>query len=183
MPKKYKARQNSKVKINSLMDEWLAGKNHKFVSGQVVCSKKDPEYIGVIQYALNPLETYKIKWHSGKNPWDYIEGTTTCNDIVLKPNVENPFKYKWSQRVPGPSSDAIDKLEEAFAAKQKARTPEEVEEYVASLEEDMHKRKNLEKQLDETKADSIVDETLDEDVELPIDPENLNKKIMDIIEE
>jgi hypothetical protein len=183
MPKKYKTRQNSKVRINSLMDEWLAGKNHKFTSGQVVCSKRNPDQLGVIQFALNNLETYQIKWRSGKNPWDYIEGTTTCNDVVAVPNAENPFKYKWSQRVPGPSSDAIDKLEEIFAKKQKTRTAEEQEEYIASLEEDMHKRKSLEKQLDETKADSIVDETLEEDTELPIDPENLNKKIMDIIEE
>jgi len=182
MPKENKPRRNPKVKANSLMDEWLAGKNHKFSGGQVVSSKSNDNYIGVIQFPLARLETYRVKWHVGPNPWDYIDGETTCSNIVSRLELSNPLAYKWSQRVPGPSSIEIDRLEAAFSTIRKEKTAKEVDAYIASLEEDLHKKKAIEKAIDETKVDSIVDATLEEDNDLPIDNDGITKKILTILD-
>lgn len=171
---------NSKAKT-SLMEDWLAGKGHLLQSGDVVVSKRNDKYVGVIQFALARLETYQIKWHLGPNPWDVVEGETSSSEVIKRPDLPNPLKYKWSQRVPGPSSDEIDRLEAIFAQRKIDRSPEEVEAYVSYLEEELKTKKRL--NVDETKVDSIVDETLEEDTDIPVDPEGVNKKILNILEE
>lgn len=177
---KAKKQVNSKAKT-SLMEEWLAGNGHLLQGGDVVVSKRNEKSVGVIQFALSRLETYQIKWYNGPNPWDFIEGEVSSSEVVKRPELPNPLKYKWSQRVPGPSSDEIDRLEAIFAQKKKDRTAQEVEEYISYLEEELKNKKRLD--VDETKVDSIVDETLEEDTEIPVDPDGVNKKILNILEE
>lgn len=172
--------KNSRIKSGSLHEDWLAGKGHKYSPGQVVESKNSSTSLGVIQFALTAIETYAVKWYVGPNPWDFLEGECTSFG-TFKSDKKNPLNYKWSQRVPGPSSDQIDALEEKFAkaAIIKARSAREVEQHIAILEEEMSKKKKFD--IDETKVDSIADETLEEDLDIPID--GVNKKITTILEE
>lgn len=179
MPKEKKIK-SVKSRFGFLQDDWLSGKGHKLKGGDVVRSKSISQTIGVIQYPLCDYETYNIKWHLGPKAWDVIEGTVTSNSVEVT-NLPNPLKYKWSERVPGPSSDQIDALEAKFAAKivNRPKTSKEVEQHLAIYEEELSKKRKLE--VDETKVDSIVDETLEEDLDVPID--GVTKKLTNILEE
>jgi hypothetical protein len=179
MPKEKKIKF-TKSKFGGLHEDWLAGKNNKLKGGDVVQTKSESKSIGVIQFGLNEIETYAVKWYIGPNPWDSIEGVVSSSTVEVV-NIPNPLKYKWSQRVPGPSSDQIDALEAKFAAKRdnRPKTAKEVEQHLAILEEELSKKKKNE--IDETKVDSIVDETLDEDLGLPID--GVTNKITNLLDE
>jgi hypothetical protein len=157
------------TRSESMREAWLANKNHKWHGGDVVERNGS---LGVVQFAMCDIETYKIKWYVGPNPWDFLETDSYLGGPdTVKSDKKNPLKYKWSQRVPGPSSDEIDKLEAHFAElnkkKMKDRTPKEVDIYVAALEEELVKKKTIEKEVNEAHADSIADKTLEEDTEMP----------------
>lgn len=156
-------------KSESLREAWLANKNHRWHGGDVI--EKNGS-LGVVQFAMCDIETYKIKWYIGPNPWDFHETDSYLGGAeVTRSDKKNPLKYKWSERVPGPSSDEIDKLEAHFAEmhkkKLKNRTAKDVDAYVASLEEELVKKKTIEKEIDESTVDSIIDKTLEEDTEVP----------------
>jgi hypothetical protein len=176
---KDKVVKKSRIKSGSLHDEWLSGRNHKFKGGDVVESRHSSA-IGVIQFGLSTIETYSIKWHIGPKPWDYLEGVV-AGSAVIPSTKPNPLTYKWSQRVPGPSSDQIDALEAKFAvvAAKKAKSAKDVELHISILEEELNKKKKLD--IDESKVDSIVDETLEEDTDPIVD--GVAKKITTILEE
>ncbi len=173
-------RKNKKLRSEAIFEEWLAGKNHRYRGGDVIRSDTNNS-IGVIQFALKELETYQVKWHVGPNPWDFVEGVIEDARTIKKVDEPNPLKYSWSQRVPGPSSQEIDKLEAVFAAKaSRIKTAKEVELHVSILEEELNKKKAL--AIDETKVDSIVDETLEEDTE-PVRDHGVDRKLKSILEE
>jgi len=175
-------KRTKKLLSESLYEHWLAGRNHRLQPGNVVRNKSDEKTIGVIQYPLCDMETYAIKWYIGPKPWDFIEGQVMSSCVTVT-NEPNPLKYKWSERVPGPSSDEIDRLEAAFAKKAKKEfTAREADLNAALLEEELSKKRAI-KKIDESKVDSIVDETLEEDIISPIEDISVDQKIKNILNE
>lgn len=158
-------------------DKWLNGTNTAFKAGQVV-ERNEGKEIGVIAYLLTDVETYRVKWHKGPNPWDFIEGQEFGHKLKLS-DKPNPLTYKTSQRYPGPSSTQIDKLNSAFKASTKEKTAKEVEQYIQILEEQIVRVKENKSAKDE--IDSIVDETLDADPAPIVDSIDIKRK--QIIEE
>lgn len=167
--------------IEQRQEEWFHGRNMAFHGGDVVLSKTTGA-IGVVQYGLKEVENYQIKWYQGPKPWDFVEGSARGISLE-KTDRPNPLIYKWSERVPGPSSTMIDKLNERFTEANRVRmanrTAQDVERDVAIFEEELSKKKVLE--IDESKVDSIADERLEEEVYIPVN--DLNKKIDKILEE
>ena len=174
--------KTKKLKSETLYEEWLEGRNHRLKPGDVVRRKTGDQSIGVVQYALCEMETYQFKWWVGPQPWDVLEGPASSVHVT-KTNEPNPTKYKWSQRVPGPSSVEIDRLEEIFAKRdKKVFTAKDADLNAALLEEELIKKKALSK-IDESKVDSIVDSTLEEDVDIPLDDSVVDQKIKNILDE
>lgn len=175
-------KKTKRLHSQSIYEDWLAGKNHRLKGGEVIRSKSPDSKLGVIGYAMNEMETYTVKWHLGPKPWDVIESIISSSQVIITTE-KNPIKYKWSERIPGPGSDEIDRLEAIFdKVAVKNRTAREVEIHTAILEEELSsKKKSL--TVDETKVDSIVDETLDEDTDAGMENSGIDSKIKGILEE
>lgn len=165
--------------IEKKIDEWRYGRNQTFKSGDVI-KLKGKEQIGVVYYLLKDIETYQVKWYVGPNPWDFIEGMIH-GAYLEKTDLPNPLKYEWRQLVPGPSSEMIHALQLKFKEQdaKKVRTSKDVDAYVAILEEELVSKKKL-VEIDETKVDSIIDETVDEEPVQIVD--DISTKINSIIE-
>lgn len=165
--KRVKALYNIK-EATQFIEDWRNGKSCKFHPGDVVEGIGDANRIGVIQFGLAKVGTYQTKWWIGPNPWDFIEGEANEKSIKLS-NKPNPLKYKYSDMVPGPSSDAIDILNERIRKsdelRAKSRTGKEVDRYIAVLEEDMNYKREMKKM---EEKDKVVPDEDDDDIATPI---------------
>lgn len=166
--------RHSKVhKMHLRSQEWKEGKNHHFNAGDVVTFVSSPETsLGVIMYPKAEIEEYAVRWWMGPKPWDVLEGSSVGAQLQ-KTDKPNPMKYSWSERVPGPSSTQIDALNAKMDAARAKRKPikdaaKEADVLQEALEEEMTKKDKFEKLVKEGKVDSIVDDTLEEDNELPV---------------
>jgi DNA polymerase II large subunit len=168
--------------IEKKLENWKEGRNTQFKAGDVV-KIKGKEQIGVIYYLLKDIEEYQVKWYVGPKPWNFIEGTIHGAYLEKTEDQISPLKYEWREMVPGPSSEMIHALQLKFAEKDrnKVRTAKDVEAYVESLEEELASKKKI-IEIDETKVDSIIDETLEEDV-TPIPVDDIDSKRKKIIDE
>lgn len=165
--KRVKALYNIK-EATQFIEDWRSGKSCKFKPGDVVEGIGDSNRIGVIQFGLAKVGTYQTKWWIGPKAWDVLEGEANENSIKLSTR-PNPLKYKYSDMVPGPSSDAIDKLNARIKIsddlRAKNRTGKEVDRYIAVLEEDLNYKKEMKKQ---EEKDKVVPDEDDDDVPTPI---------------
>lgn len=138
------------------LDAWRNGRMNNFNSGDVVESG-DSE-IGVVCFPHVDIDSYIVKWYSGPKPWNFVE-KVTYGSQMRKSNKPNPLKYKDSERYPGPSFEAIEKLNVVFSEKSnKPKTGKEVDKYISILEEEIYRTNDNKK---EEEIDSVVDETLD----------------------
>lgn len=167
------------------IEEWRSGKDQKFKSGDVVTGNKGST-LGVVQFALAEYGFYQVKVRISDKPWEWMEIKMRESHMV-KVDQPNPFIYKYSDMIPGPSSLEIDRLNEKFAKadakRKKERSAKEVEAHIAALEEDMVYKKEMAKVEDET-TDKIVPEE-DEDVAVvtPIEVDPIEAKREKIISE
>jgi hypothetical protein len=145
------------------IEDWRSGKSCKFKPGDVVESGSS---LGVIQFGLASVGDYSVKWYRGPKPWHFIDGIGIEKNMK-KSDKSNPLKYKYSEMVPGPSSDAIDRLNEQIRLsderKAKKRTGKEVDAAVAALEEDISYRKEMKKVVDKDSIDKIVPDDEDDE--------------------
>ena len=170
--KKQKTNYNEYFKF---IEDWRSGKNQKFKTGDIVESKSG--VLGVVQFALAKVGEYQVKIRVSDKPWEYME--ISCNErSITKVDKPNPFKYNYSDMIPGPSSKEIDILNERMAKRDaenaKNKTAKDVEARIAALEEDILHKKEMSKV---EEKDKIVPE--DEDDEIPavnIDPIELKRE-------
>lgn len=167
----YKRKLATKVsEALQFIEDWKSGKSCKFKAGDVV--ERAGGDIGVVQFALPKHGEYQVKWYIGPKPWDFIEGVG-FETRMTKSEKPNPLKYKYSDLVPGPSSDQIDRLNAKLAKQHESRanmTAKEIEARLAAYEEDLAFRKEMHK-ADED-VDKVVPDDDDDDVQViaEIDP-------------
>lgn len=151
------------------IDEWRSGKDQKFKGGDVV-ETKNGNTIGVVQFAMAEYGFYQVKVRISDKPWESLEIKMRETHMV-KVDKPNPFKYKYSDMIPGPSSYEIDRLNEKIAKseelKRKNKSAKEVEAHIAALEEDIVYKKEMIKAEEE---DKIVPDDDSEDAPLEVDP-------------
>lgn len=166
------------------IEDWKSGKTSQFKSRDVV---ESGSRIGVILYPLATVGQYQVKWYVGPKPWNHIEGIAFEKSLVLSKK-KNPFIYKYSEMVPGPSSDAIDILNEKMRINDeknaKTRTAKDVEAYVNALEEEIVYKKEMKKlsDKDEEHVDKIVGDE-DEEYEEIVTIDPISEKRAKIISE
>jgi hypothetical protein len=153
------------------MEDWRQGRSQKFKPGDVVELSKD--VIGVVQFALANYGEYQVKRRINDKPWEYIEARVS--ELQMKKSDKpNPFKYKFSDMVPGPSSTEIDILNERMYAfdekKKKEKSGREVDAYVSALEEEIGYKKEMKKAEDKDKIISDEDEDAGAVASIEIDP-------------
>lgn len=127
----------------TLLELWMAGRNQKFDSGDVVRAGADGTgNIGVVRYSEKDYKIYAVKWHTGSpNKWDGVEGT--CHeDAMMKVDEPNPMLVPSWERYPGPSSDEIKRLKTRMAARQDEIRKADAEKRIQALEEDIKRKKS-----------------------------------------
>lgn len=160
------------------IEEWRSGISNKFKPGDIVRSKAGG-ILGAVQTAAANYGQYHVKVRISDKPWEFRE--IMMNELTMvKVDEPNPFKYKYSDMVPGPSSIEIDKLNAkiaiAEAKKAKERTAKDVEKYLAALEEEMIYKKEMHKLEDKDKIISEEDEEAGDVAQVDIDPIALKRE-------
>jgi hypothetical protein len=172
--KKTKTNYNDYFKF---IEDWRGGKSHQFKSGDVVENKNGTQ-LGVVQFALATVGQYQVKVRINDKPWEFLEIKMQENQMV-KVDKPNPFKYKYSDMIPGPSSYEIDRLNEKLAAndakRAKEKTAREVEAHIAALEEEISYKKEMSK-ISEEKDKVVPEEDDDEIPAIPLDPIEMKRE-------
>lgn len=153
------------------IEDWRQGRIQKFKPGDVV--ELGTNAIGVVQFALADYGEYQVKRRINDKPWEYIEARVGENQMK-KSDKPNPFKYKFSDMVPGPSSIEIDILNKRMYAydekMKKEKTAREVDAYVSALEEEIGYKKEMKKTEDKDKVISDEDEEAGAVASIEVDP-------------
>lgn len=162
------------------IDDWRHGITPKFKSGDVV-EIGEGSAVGVVQFPLADVGEYQVKKRISDKPWEFLE-VRVKETNMKKSDLPSPFKYKFSDMVPGPSSKEIDilnaRMAKADEKRKKEKTAKEVDAYVSALEDEIGYKKEMKKIEDKDKIVADEDEDIVEPV-IAIDPiEEKREKII-----
>lgn len=166
------------------IDDWKSGKDTKFKASDVIKTKTG-NTIGVVQFALAEVGFYQVRIRISDKPWESME-VKMRETQMIKVDQPNPFIYKYSDMIPGPSSIEIDRLNEKLEKSRQnqiqERSAKDVEAHIAALEEDMIYKKEMAKVEDES-VDKVVSDEEDTVVEAIQDVDPIEAKREKIISE